>query len=122
MTCVQLDVSNLFFILCTQVTTNQAVDLVIIGDELTPVTPFEVSLNHGPNTICLPSQGNYILTPRGCYIFGSKSYSVAVRSDAPTPPMKVMATRAYVDGVIRVHPAPGECWHCLLLYLTMTSN
>ena len=88
-----------------QVNTNHAVDLVIIGDEGTSVPAFEVAANKGKNTICLPGSGSFILTPRGCYIFSSKSYPVTVSPDAVAPPLQLTANRAYVDGVIRVLPS-----------------
>jgi hypothetical protein len=85
------------------------VDLVILSADGSNVTPFEVTLQAGKNTVCLPATGSYIVTPKGCYIFNSKTYDVTVTRDTPTPLLKLTASRAYVDGVIRVtSPASSD--------------
>lgn len=80
---------------------------MIIGDDKTPIKPFEVAASKGKNTLCLPGSGKYLLTPKGCYIFSSKSYPVTVSTDAPTLPLQLTATRAYVDGIIKVTSSSG---------------
>lgn len=98
-----------------QVTTNQAVDLVVLGAEgstTTSIQPFEVSAAKGKSTLCLPGSGSYVLSPRGCYIFSSKSYSISVggpsTTSTPPPTLQLTASRAYVDGLIRVAASPGK--------------
>lgn len=95
-------------LLRAQVTSNQPVDLVIIGDEGTPVKPFEVAATKGTTTLCLPGSGNFLITPKGCYIFSSKSYSVTASPEAPVQPLKLTATRAYVDGLVKIAPPSGQ--------------
>lgn len=94
-------------VLLLQVETSHPVDLVVMGDEGSSLTPFQVPAVQGKTLVCLPGQGRYTLAPKGCYIFSSQAYPISVNPDSPTQPLKLTASRAYVNGVIRVTSSPG---------------